>query len=43
MDGLNGFEDEWVHALDLTVGDVAAKVLPLTRILALERGVSGLS
>ena len=37
MDGLNGFDDEWAHALELTVGDVTAKVLPLARILVSKR------
>lgn len=37
MDGLESFDDEWANALELTVGDVATKVLPLARILASKR------
>ena len=37
MSGLNSFDEEWANALDLTVGDVVTRVLPLTRILASKR------
>lgn len=37
MDGLGSFDDEWANALELTVGDVATRVLPLARILASKR------
>jgi hypothetical protein len=37
MDGLSSFDDEWANALELTVGDVATRVLPLERILASKR------
>ena len=37
MDGLRGFDEEWANALELTVGDIVTKVLPLGRILASKR------
>lgn len=37
MSGLSTFDEEWANALDLTVGDVVTRVLPLTRILASKR------
>ncbi len=33
MSGLNSFDEEWANAVDVTVGDVTTRVLPLTRIL----------
>ena len=40
MDGLEGFAAEWANALPMTVGDVAARVLPLARILASKRAAA---
>ena len=37
MSGLQSFDEEWANAIELTVGDVVTKVLPLTRILASKR------
>ena len=37
MSGLNSFDEEWANAIELTVGDVATRVLPLTRILVSKR------
>jgi hypothetical protein len=37
MDGLESFNDEWANALELTVGDVVTRILPLPRILASKR------
>lgn len=37
MDGLGSFDDEWAHALELTVGDVVTRILPLPRTLASKR------
>jgi hypothetical protein len=37
MDGLESFDDEWTNALELSVGDVTTRVLPLARILASKR------
>jgi hypothetical protein len=34
MDGLEGFEAEWSRSLELTLGDVMVRVLPLARIIA---------
>ena len=34
MDGLDKFDDEWKRALDIKVGTLILKVLPLERILA---------
>ena len=34
MDGLGKFADEWNHALEIKVGKLRLKVLPLERILA---------
>lgn len=33
MSGLNSFDEEWANAIDVTVGDVVTRVLPLARIL----------
>lgn len=33
MSGLNSFDEEWAHAINVTVGDVVTRVLPLARIL----------
>jgi hypothetical protein len=40
MDGLEGFAEEWANALLMTVGDVAARVLPLARILVSKRAAA---
>lgn len=40
MDGLESFDDEWANALELTVGDVVTRVLPLPRILASKRAAA---
>lgn len=40
MDGLLGFDEEWAEAVELTIGDVVAKVLPLSRILASKRAAA---
>ena len=40
MDGLEGFAVEWENALPMTVGDVAARVLPLARILVSKRAAA---
>lgn len=37
MDGLQSFDEECAAAVELTMGDVVAKVLPLSRILASKR------
>ncbi|OFW44227.1 MAG: hypothetical protein A3J29_23535 [Acidobacteria bacterium RIFCSPLOWO2_12_FULL_67_14b] len=37
MQGLESFDEEWANAIELTVGDVVTRVLPLTRILASKR------
>jgi len=37
MSGLRSFDEEWADAVELTVGDVVTRVLPLTRILASKR------
>jgi Ser/Thr protein kinase RdoA (MazF antagonist) len=34
MDGLGEFADEWKHALEIKIGKLKLKVLPLERILA---------
>jgi hypothetical protein len=34
MDGLGEFAEEWKHALEIKVGRLRLKVLPLQRILA---------
>lgn len=40
MDGLEGFADEWTNALQMTVGDVSVRVLPLARILVSKRAAA---
>jgi len=40
MDGLRGFHDEWANAVELTVGDIVTRVLPLGRILASKRAAA---
>lgn len=40
MSGLESFEVEWGGAIELTVGDVPARVLPLTRVLASKRAAN---
>ena len=40
MDGLAGFAAESADALEMVVGDVTARVLPLSRILASKRAAS---
>ena len=40
MDGLADFAEEWAHALEMAVGDVTARVLPLSRILVSKRAAS---
>ena len=40
MHGLEPFEEELAHSVDLVVGDVALKVLPLSRILASKRAAN---
>ena len=37
MSGLLSFDEEWEHAVELTVGGVVTRVLPLKRILASKR------
>lgn len=37
MSGLRSFDEEWANAVELTLGDVVTRVLPLTRILASKR------
>lgn len=38
--GLESFDEEWNGAIELTVGDVVTRVLPLTRILASKRAAN---
>ncbi len=40
MDGLEGFAVEWENALPMTVGDVAARILPLARIIVSKRAAA---
>jgi hypothetical protein len=40
MDGLDGFAAEWTNALQMTVGDVTVRVLPLARILVSKRAAA---
>jgi hypothetical protein len=40
MDGLGRFAAEWADALQMILGDVAVRVLPLTRILASKRAAA---
>lgn len=40
MSGLEPFETEWGGAIELIIGDVPAKVLPLARILASKRAAN---
>lgn len=40
MSGLESFEVEWGGAIELTIGDVPARVLPLTRVLASKRAAN---
>jgi hypothetical protein len=37
MDGLTRFDEEWEKAIELPVGDVMTKVLPLARIIVSKR------
>jgi len=37
MSGLESFDEEWANAVEVTVGDVITRVLPLSRILASKR------
>jgi hypothetical protein len=40
MDGLAGFAAEWANAMVMAVGDVTARVLPLSRVLVSKRAAS---
>lgn len=40
MDGLDSFRAEWANAVDMTLGDVAARVLPLARIIVSKRAAA---
>jgi hypothetical protein len=40
MDGLDGFDAEWAHALPITLGDITARVLPLARIILSKRAAA---
>lgn len=40
MSGLNSFDEEWANAIEMTVGEVVTRVLPLTRILASKRAAN---
>jgi hypothetical protein len=40
MDGLAGFATEWANAMEMAVGDVTARVLPLSRVLVSKRAAS---
>ena len=40
MDGLDGFAAEWANALEMTVGGVPTRVLPLARILVSKRAAA---
>jgi hypothetical protein len=40
MDGLRSFDEECAAAVELTIGDVVTKVLPLPRILASKRAAA---
>ena len=40
MDGLADFATEWANAIDVAVGDVTARVLPLARVLVSKRAAS---
>ena len=40
MDGLDSFATEWTNAMEMAVGDVTARVLPLSRILVSKRATS---
>ncbi|MDO8793991.1 MAG: hypothetical protein Q7J25_05170 [Vicinamibacterales bacterium] len=37
MTGLNSFDEEWANSIELTVGDVVTRVLPLKRIVVSKR------
>jgi len=37
MTGLNSFDEEWANSIELTVGDVVTRVLPLERIVVSKR------
>jgi hypothetical protein len=40
MDGLDSFAAEWANALEMKLGEVAAKVLPLARIVVSKRAAA---
>lgn len=40
MSGLGSFDEEWAGAIDMTIGDVVTRVLPLTRILVSKRAAN---
>ena len=40
MDGLAGFTTEWATAMDMAMGDVTVRVLPLSRVLVSKRAAS---
>ena len=40
MSGLRSFDEEWTDAIELTIGDVVTRVLPLKRILASKRAAN---
>ncbi len=40
MSGLQSFDEEWANAIELTVGNVVTRVLPLARILASKRAAN---
>ncbi len=40
MDGLDGFDVEFGRSLELTLDDVAVRVLPLSRIIASKRAAA---
>lgn len=42
MSVIQSFDEEWANAVELTVGDVVTKVLPLARILASKRAANRL-
>lgn len=37
MTGLNSFDEEWANSIELTIGDVVTRVLPLKRIVVSKR------
>ena len=40
IDGLAGFATEWANAMEMAVGDVTVRVLPLSRVLVSKRAAS---